>query len=376
MQKNCHEFIAYENLVGGRRPGSVEKKGGAPAALATTDVSKAIPLVKRALKVLVDREVSPQLGLLKSTLLQLDSTFSERDYGVSTFRDFIEKVAQTGIVTLRHSGRSVLVELADGDRGADGGPAIAAFPPTQPAARPAVEAVAESAREAVPEDGRADHAAEPREAAAATQPAADSVEARQAIQHVQEIFQRAAQPPRWPMYVRQVKQYLRGADEGFDERKLGFGTIVELLRACQREGVFRLERDRQGVLRVFPGTDLQRPIAQPGTVTEPADVTEMPELSLGDAAGAGAPPVQGPEARAPETPAEPDVAEGVTIETEAAHEQEPGAEFAAEGESEGDRPRARATRARRTPRKTATGRPAVRKSTGAKATPRARKANG
>ena len=42
------------------------------------------------------------------------------------------------------------------------------------------------------------------------------------------------------------------ADEGFDERRLGFGTIVELLRACQREGVFRLDRDRQGVLRVRP----------------------------------------------------------------------------------------------------------------------------
>ena len=73
--------------------------------------------MKRALKVLTDREVSPQLGLLKSTLLQLDSTFSERDYGVSTFRDFIEKVAKTGLVTLRHSGRSMMVdavETADG----------------------------------------------------------------------------------------------------------------------------------------------------------------------------------------------------------------------------------------------------------------------
>ena len=72
-----------------------------------------IPLVKRALKVLADREVSPQLGLLKSTLLQLDSTFSERDYGASTFRDFIEKIAKTGIITLRHSGRSMLVDAAD-----------------------------------------------------------------------------------------------------------------------------------------------------------------------------------------------------------------------------------------------------------------------
>src|SRR5688572_21161020 len=118
MQKNCHEFIAYENLVGGRRSTTTEKKGGpAPAAPASSDVAKAFPLVKRALKVLVDREVSPQLGLLKSTLLQLDSTFSERDYGASTFRDFIEKVAQTGMVSLRHSGRSLLVELPETNGG-------------------------------------------------------------------------------------------------------------------------------------------------------------------------------------------------------------------------------------------------------------------
>jgi TRAP-type mannitol/chloroaromatic compound transport system permease large subunit len=52
--------------------------------------------VRRALKVLVDREVSPQLGLLKSTLLQLDSTFSERTYGAGSFRDFAEKLATAG----------------------------------------------------------------------------------------------------------------------------------------------------------------------------------------------------------------------------------------------------------------------------------------
>ncbi len=119
MQKNCHEFIAYENLVSRRpaAPGPGPRRETSVAATAA-DVAKAIPLVKRALKVLTDREVSPQLGLLKSTLLQLDSTFSERDYGVSTFRDFIEKVAKTGLVTLRHSGRSMMVdavETADGD---------------------------------------------------------------------------------------------------------------------------------------------------------------------------------------------------------------------------------------------------------------------
>src|ERR687898_994514 len=114
MQKNCHEFIAYENLVGGRRPATTEKKGGpAPAPPASSDVAKAFPLVKRALKVLIDREVSPQLGLLKSTLLQLDSSFSERDYGVSTFREFAEKLAEHGLVALKQQGRSTLVELPD-----------------------------------------------------------------------------------------------------------------------------------------------------------------------------------------------------------------------------------------------------------------------
>ena len=56
-----------------------------------------MPLLRRALKVLTDREVSPQLGLLKSTMLQLDSTFSERTYGVGSFRDFAEKLAAAGL---------------------------------------------------------------------------------------------------------------------------------------------------------------------------------------------------------------------------------------------------------------------------------------
>ena len=56
------------------------------------------------------------------------------------------------------------------------------------------------------------------------------------------------------MYVRQFKQYVRGVDPAFDERKLGFTTIMEFLRLVQREGLFRLERDRRGQIRVFPGS--------------------------------------------------------------------------------------------------------------------------
>src|SRR5438874_4311742 len=111
LQRNCHEFIAYENLV--RKP-SVAKGGRPAVAAAASPIAQAFPIVRRALKILADREVSPQTGLLKSTLLQLDSTFSERNYGASSFLDFAEKLAQAGLVQLKHAGRSVMVELNDG----------------------------------------------------------------------------------------------------------------------------------------------------------------------------------------------------------------------------------------------------------------------
>jgi hypothetical protein len=60
-----------------------------------------------------------------------------------------------------------------------------------------------------------------------------------------------------------VKQLLRSVDETFDERRYGFQGLVEALRYCQREGLFRLDRDRQGVLRVYPGPALPRSVASP-----------------------------------------------------------------------------------------------------------------
>ena len=112
MQRNCHEFIAYENLVSSRRFQDRGQKS-APSTTQQAPLDQVLPLVRRALKVLTDREVTPQLGLLKSTLLQLDSTFSERTYGAGSFRDFAQKLAAAGHVVLREAGRNVLVELSD-----------------------------------------------------------------------------------------------------------------------------------------------------------------------------------------------------------------------------------------------------------------------
>ncbi len=350
MQRNCHEFIAYENLVGSRRQTAERKSAGA----ASTDVGKALPLVKRALKVLADREVSPQLGLLKSTLLQLDSTFSERDYGASTFRDFAEKIAQTGLVTLKHAGRSLLVELNED------GPSQAA--PSNGAPRP-IEAVHE------PADAHGHDGHENGRHAPAAAPPADGVatqDQEQGVQRARELFARAATAPRWPMYVRQVKQFLRAADEAFDERKYGFGSIVDFLRAGQREAVFRLERDRQGVLRVFPGVNLQQRSA-PAQAEEPVPVPVAPDSALpedspeaygpmADILAEAAEPVLGgaplAAVSAPEEPADVEPAEAATSVEQS---EEPAAAAAAPARrSRGTRkrPAARTTRKTASPRST------------------------
>jgi uncharacterized protein (TIGR00288 family) len=271
MQKNCHEFIAYENLVGVNRPSRSADRGGRPVA--TGDIAKALPLVKRALQVLSEREVAPQLGLLKSTLLQLDSTFSEREYGASSFRDFMEKVAQTGAVTLRNAGRSMLVESADTVAAVEPTPAGIAEETSAPAERQPVEApdavsgIDEEEEEALP-------------------PSPFSMQ--DGIRDVQRAFTNTANPPRWPLYVRQAKQYLKANLEGFDERKYGFANVVDLLRAAGKEGVLRVERDRHGAIRLFPGANLgeRRPgpeelaqadmaAAEDVTVSEVAVATEM-----------------------------------------------------------------------------------------------------
>jgi uncharacterized LabA/DUF88 family protein len=256
LQKNCHEFIAYENLHGVRRAAQRDARTShsqQPASLASQPIAQAFPIIKRALKVLAEREVTPQTGLLKSTLLQLDSTFSERNYGSSSFLDFTEKLAQTGLVQLKTAGRSVMVELnpdfVEGEA-----------PPAETADVKAVPAASEGD---VVEPSRLAEVA-----ATATQ--------AEGVTHVGDILRKAT-GARWPMYIRNVKQIIRAADAGFDERKYGFGGLMDLLRACQKEGFMRLERDRRGGLRAFPGAALQLGAAASAA---PAPALPQPDVAF------------------------------------------------------------------------------------------------
>jgi uncharacterized LabA/DUF88 family protein len=130
MQKNCTEFMAYEDILGVTARG--RHTGGRTRVHA--DVAAAMPLVRRAIELLADREMTPQLGLLKSTLLQLDSSFSERAYGAGSFRDFVEKLAKAGHVTVKGSDRSFYVELREAGEAAaaPGVPLVAGKEPAEP----------------------------------------------------------------------------------------------------------------------------------------------------------------------------------------------------------------------------------------------------
>jgi uncharacterized protein (TIGR00288 family) len=118
LQKNCHEFVSYESLLDDNRsprqpqppqPSAQHQQGGGERTRGAgdhrqggkrpvLDLHQAMPLVERALQVLERREVRPQLGLLKSTMLQLDSSFSERTYGAGSFTDFIEKLRKADLI--------------------------------------------------------------------------------------------------------------------------------------------------------------------------------------------------------------------------------------------------------------------------------------
>lgn len=156
LQQNCHEFVSYESLLDspsargrsvavvphvqaplqgpsaqqppphqgpsqqhqppprdshkgdrGDKPPQQQQQRHRPAPL---DLNLAMPLVERALQVLERRGVQPQLGLLKSTMLQLDSTFSERAYGAGSFSDFVERMKKADLVNVTGGGGRYLIE--------------------------------------------------------------------------------------------------------------------------------------------------------------------------------------------------------------------------------------------------------------------------
>jgi uncharacterized LabA/DUF88 family protein len=265
LQRNCTEFIAYENLLrtsggdGGARPRPRRGEAGR-ASLEVRPLSDALPNVQRALAVLAEREVSPQLGLLKSTLLQLDSTFSERDFGAGSFLEFMQKMEQAGLLHLRKLDRGYRVEIADA---AAAGAGLQVAPAAESAAS-ATEPVAavESASAETAENG---------------EPWLTTDRALAVLRQALEI--EAGKSSNRPLYLRHIRHGLKAVDKDFDERRAGFQGLTDFLYRAQREGWLSLQRDRNGVLRMFyrPQDEVVPEVevtAAPATARVPEDGTE------------------------------------------------------------------------------------------------------
>lgn len=266
LQRNCTEFIAYENLLksasgGDGRPARSARRAdsGARAVAETRALSEALPNIQRALKVLADRGVSPQLGLLKSTLLQLDSTFSERDYGAGSFLEFMQKVQRAGLAHLRRTERGYLVEPAEGEAEpkAGGTPSEASTEASEAGTPAAESAQYTTAVASVPD------------------PAALAL-LKQALAAANE------KSPGRPLYLRQIRQRLKALEPDFDERRYGYRGTLDLLHQAQREGWLKLLRDHKGVWRIHPVSGLVESPSEAAPVLEQEsklEVLPVPDLA-------------------------------------------------------------------------------------------------
>jgi uncharacterized protein (TIGR00288 family) len=230
LQQNCHEFVSYESLLedGDRivpqpmpdrrerpeRPDRKERKerGQRPAPL---DLTQAMPLVERALQVLERRAVQPQLGLLKSTMLQLDPAFSERAYGAGSFSDFVEKLKKADFINVSGSGGRYIIERRGGH-----GPEKAAPRPEE--ALPMLRDVLETHRMELEEGATAE----------------------------------------------ELEQWMQQEHPVFELAKFGFQQFSEFLNYAQDKTVVRLEPEEERGVIVHLGAEFYPP-ALPERAPEP-----------------------------------------------------------------------------------------------------------
>ncbi len=156
-----------------------------------------------------------------------------------------------GMVALKHQGRSTLVELPGSDRRRRRltkrrSPASASHHPSRRS--DPREAGRQAARELLEQPDSGPGIAEIADDEVKRDASPDA-SLGDGVALVRRLLAEATTPPRWPMYPRQFKQFLKNAQPDFDERR--YGSIADLMRACQKDGLLRLERDRQGALRVF-----------------------------------------------------------------------------------------------------------------------------
>ena len=262
LQKNCHEFISYESIIDEPRSRPQQQppreprepresqpdrqqQQRPPNKRVALDLAQAMPLVERALGVLERREVRPQLGLLKSTMLQLDSTFNEKAYGASSFTDFVEKLQKAEFVEVSGGEGRYMIRM----RGAA---------PEKPGAKP---------EEAIPilRDVLETHRIEVDNGALADE----------------------------------LAEWVREARPNFEPREYGFQEFSELLNFAQDKSLVRIVADEEKGLIVHLGAEFHPPAAPPepepvAAAEEYEEVDEPQPLVPGQPTATGEIPIPEP----------------------------------------------------------------------------------
>jgi len=275
LQQNCHEFISYESLLTDdvrviperkyvlgpvREPAPpreaiapreqapreqapprepVSQSSGQPSGQPSgqssggggggyrrsrpqpLEVTQAMPLVERALSVLQRRGVQPQLGLLKSTMKQLDPSFNERSYGASAFSEFIDKMKVAGYIQLHGTEGRYTIELLSA------------------AAAAAAEGAANKKHEALP-----------------------------LLRQVLEIYKLDMEDG---ASADSVAGWMSKIHADFDMKKFGYQEFNEFLNFAQDNFMVRMEPDEQRGMTVYLGAEFTPPVPDP----EPEPLREM-----------------------------------------------------------------------------------------------------
>jgi hypothetical protein len=195
-----------------------------------------VPLIDRALRALELRGVQPQMGLLKSTMLQLDPRFTERDYGTSSFSTFVEKLVDQGFLAVKTVDGHYVVE-----RRGEG---------------PELEAAVGASRE-------------------------------DAMKVLRDVLSVNGELLAMGIPAREIRALVQAADSTFKETDYGFSEFAEILNLAGDKGIVRIEADAHHGFRYYPGPEMPHParsasavpmVESRAAIARPAVAEARPEL--------------------------------------------------------------------------------------------------
>ena len=239
LQRNCHEFVSYESLLDSQSPRS--RRGGGSGqrgrSRRSLPLERAMPLVDRTLQSLDRRGVQPQLGLLKSTMQQLDSAFDERNYGASSFSSFVEKLVDEGYLAVRTVGGQTMVERRVTEEKASNG------------------------------SGTRDQ--------------------EDAIRMLAEVLEANLDILAMGIPAREVEAVVTAADPDFKETDYGFSEFAEVLNYAHDKRLVRVEADLEHGLRYYPGDELVGSTKRAAEAKEKESDAAAEGAAEGEASGDG-----------------------------------------------------------------------------------------